>query len=503
MQRALIGVSLLTLSIVAGCAPQSFERGESYYADRYHVRDAASRRVDGTGYLRFNALMISDLDDALEAGRQGDSATMRHMGELVLRAATSLAQTAAENEIRRMPADGRARLAALAGCDATPEALAAEFRRRSQSSLDSLLDELARMEHDGVYRRLAAIRQQIEPAIADQGRLGRQLALGFGALPAWMGVEGVEQEMKQRHDEAQGQGFERAVAWDPAGDPAQDEFAKYAPILIMQWPEQRNYPAEYDRFGEVYLTGSPDDITVNINTSHAVVYAYGSEAKVHGRRYRQLCYAWWYPHRPAMTENDPVAGRIDGDTLRVTLGRDGRPAVFEVIQSCGCGHLVYVAQHVEELAREQFGAPVEGKTLAVEQPVTGKRDLYVMGTVEIPRQDPHPVVRALAGYHSIRDIGCVAGLATDGENVIEEHAFDLRPYDVLDRLPLGDGVASMFGPDGLVHNAGRAEGFLLAPTGMLSAGQPRKRGTQMIRWDEYSFDDPTLLDKTLRLPDAM
>ncbi len=58
----------------------------------------------------------------------------------------------------------------------------------------------------------------------------------------------------------------------------------------------------------------------------------------------------------------------------------------------------------------------------------------------------------------------------------------------------------MFGADGLVHNAGRPVGYLLAPTGMLSAGQPRKRGTQRVRWDDYLFDDPHFLERTLRLP---
>jgi hypothetical protein len=67
---------------------------------------------------------------------------------------------------------------------------------------------------------------------------------------------------------------------------------------------------------------------------------------------------------------------------------------------------------------------------------------------------------------------------------------------------LGDGVASMFGGDGLVHNAGRGEGWLLAPTGMLSAGQTRQLGTMKIRMDAYDYDDPRLLERNLRLPDG-
>jgi hypothetical protein len=60
----------------------------------------------------------------------------------------------------------------------------------------------------------------------------------------------------------------------------------------------------------------------------------------------------------------------------------------------------------------------------------------------------------------------------------------------------------MFGSDGLVHNAGRKEGLLLAPTGMLSAGQPRQLGTMKIRMDAYDQDDPRLLEEGLRLPNG-
>jgi hypothetical protein len=84
--------------------------------------------------------------------------------------------------------------------------------------------------------------------------------------------------------------------------------------------------------------------------------------------------------------------------------------------------------------------------------------------------------------------------------IAEDRSYRIQDYNTLDRLPLREGIASMFGPDGLVHYAGRPEGFLLVPSGILSAGQPRKRGTQRIRWDDYLHDDPHLLEDTLRIP---
>ncbi len=98
-------------------------------------------------------------------------------------------------------------------------------------------------------------------------------------------------------------------------------------------------------------------------------------------------------------------------------------------------------------------------------------------------------------------MGVEAGGAWKGEaKVMSERTYLLKKYETLTRLPMGDGVASMFGSDGLVHNAGRAEGWLLAPTGMRSAGQPRQLGTMKIRMDAYDYDDPRLLDRQLRFP---
>jgi hypothetical protein len=60
----------------------------------------------------------------------------------------------------------------------------------------------------------------------------------------------------------------------------------------------------------------------------------------------------------------------------------------------------------------------------------------------------------------------------------------------------------MFYDNGLVRHAQRPEGVFFTPLGMLSAGQPRQRETQLIYWDQYDFDDPDLLSRLLNLPSS-
>ncbi len=494
---ALIGLA----SVGLGCAPSEFGPAEAYYAERHHVRDAAARHATSYWFLRFDELAISDLDDAIEAGRAGNAERMRRLAEQVLRAASSIACASGQGEIDRMPESGRRELADLADCPADAARLKEAYATRCQAALVDLLARHAELSNTTLCRELEQIHRAIEPAPDDQGRLARQILFAWAAAPAWMGVNKIDDAHESKPPATESDSIGRAAVWSPKSNGDADPFVSFAPTIAIEWPEARDYPADYDRFGEVYLSGSTDDIHVHVNATRPVLYTYHSEAKINGRRHRQLVYVWWFSDRPAMTDDDPAAGHIDGDTLRITLGSDGRPAVFEVLQSCGCGHLVYVADDVERRAREQFGGPLPDKTLAVERNVAGKRDLYVSGTVPVPDAHVRPVVFIQAGFHEVSGLRCMSASAPTDAETVEEHAYSLVPYSRLEQLPLGEGVASMFGPDGLVHNAGRTEGYLLAPTGILSAGQPRKRGTQKIRWDDYSFEDPRLLEKTLRLPD--
>ena len=481
-----------------GCAPKQLGPAVNFYADARSVRDGAARRCAASWFLRFNELMISDLDDAISEGRKGDVEHMRSAAARVLRAANGLAVDSAGGEIDRLGPSARTDLARRTHGPATAESLKDAFAREARTSLDDYLVQLERLEATAYRDRLAALRASIEPAPDDRGRTLRQLTLAWGALPAWIGVHNVEKKLDERV--ARESEFEQSVAWLPDLTGHDDLATRLAPAIIMESPKERSYPPEFDRVGEVYLTGQAQDINVNVNTSRPMIYWYTSEAKIHDRRYSQIVYSWWFPHRPAMEKNDPAAGHIDGDTFRITLDSKGQPAVFEVMQSCGCGHLVYVSESLEQTAEKQFGKPKQAGKLAVEKE-NGKHDLQVMGAVSVPADKPRPVVYVMAGYHSVANVTCQEH-AAEIKGVLEKHAFEVRAYGTLERLPLGDGIASMFGPDGLVHNAGREEGWLLAPTGMLSAGQPRKRGTQKIRWDEYSFDDPHLLEKALQLPDA-
>jgi hypothetical protein len=481
----------------AGCAPAGFEQAVSYYADQHRVRDAEVRRVRGSWDLRFDSLLISDLEEAIDSA---EPSVMRSKAEQVVSAAAALAKQSVRGELERMPPAGRQDLAKRGATNSDPDTLAERYAAGVDERLEVRLKELRRAGPTELRKYLRSIRRSIEPPPDDKWRGFRQLMLAWGAAPAWLGVEATEKTLEEDLEAHSKTTFEQFLVFERGETYEDGMLSAFSPTIIQQWPTSPPYEPRVDLFGSVYLAGNPSRIEVKIATDQPAVYGYTSEAKINGRRHKQLVYVWWYPERPPMKANDPAAGRIDGDTMRITLDSRGRPAIIEILQACGCGHLVFVAERIEKAAQAEFGGALPGKSFAVEKDVPGKRDLIVGGQFEAGSGAARPVVHVMAGVHSITTVEYEPPGDILAVPPARQRRYRLIPYDALKRLPLGNGVASMFGADGLVHNAGRKEGYLLAPTGMLSAGQPRMRGTQKIRWDEYQFSDPHLLEKCLRLP---
>ncbi len=488
---------LMALLLAGGCAPAGFSRAVGYYAEKSAVTDAAARHTSTSPYYRFNTALLSDLDDALG---DVDAPAQRKMAAAVLRGANAHSRVSCANEIERMPADSRHALAALAGVDASATALQRHFAGLAGAALEQDLDEVDQLSAAGLQRKLRTIRKGVEDLPDDRGRALRRVFYSWAALLTAKGIAQEEAKLPEKCVAKANKKFDRVAVWRPGEDARSALIARYAPIIGMAWPRKRHYDAGCDRIGAVKLSTDGRRIEVRIDSAAPAVYSYTTVAKIKGRRLQQLNYVWWFSERPEMTRDDPAAGHIDGAMLRITLDANEEPLFVESSLNCGCAHEVFVADAVESAARQAFGAAFAGKRFAVEKRVRDKHDVVVIHEFHTGSNAARPLVLSAAGYHEVCRVEFDAAEAIDTMDIAEDRPYRILDYETLDRLPLGGGIGSMFGPDGLVHNAGRPEGYLLAPSGMLSAGQPRKRGTQRIRWDDYLHDDPHLLEKTLRIP---
>lgn len=495
--RVLLPGCLITLWIAGGCAPTQYERAIAYHAEKTAVTDAAARHTTTSAYYRFNTALLSDLDDALE---YTDAAAQRKMAGAVLRGANALSQRSSDNEIERMPADSRKTLATLAGIEASATALGRHFAVLASAVLESDLRDVDRLPRPDLLKKLRSIREGVQDLPDDRGRSQRKVLYAWAALMTANGIAREESHLAEKCIAKAEKTFDRIAIWRPSESDGASLMTRYAPIIGVEWPAKRNYDTDFDRIGGVKLSAEGRRIEVHIDPTEPTVYSYVTMAKIDGRRLRQLNYVWWFAERPEMSYDDPVAGHIDGSMLRITLDTNDEPIFVESSLNCGCAHEVFVSDRIESAARQAFGAPLTGKRFAVEKSIPGKHDVVVIDTFDTLPSPVHPLILSAAGYHEVFQVRFDTPKWIDSLEIMEDASYQLANYDTLDALPLGEGIASMFGPDGLVHNAGRPEGFLLAPSGILSAGQPRKRGTQRIRWDDYLHDDPHLLEKALRIP---
>lgn len=499
-QRAfcIFSFGCLTIPIVlAGCAPSQFGPAVAYYAEKTAVTNPDARHTATSPFYRFNAAILSDLDDAIACP---DAQTQSKLATSVLRNANELSRTATANEIKRMPDQACQKLASIANVSADRLKLANHFALIARAALESDLQEVDQISPSELRSKLVNIRKRLAVLPDDKNRLTRQLLYAWAAPMTALGIAREESHLADKCIAKAEKKFDRIALWRPKRLDEASLIGKYAPIIGVEWPAQRTYDANFDRIGGVRLVGTNQIDKVSIDPADPTVYTYLTNAKIQGQKFKQLNYVWWFDERPEMVKDDPASGHIDGSMLRITLDANDRPLFVESSLNCGCAHEVFVSNRIESAARKAFGGAVKDKRFAVEKNLTGKHDVVVINTFDLESQADRTLVLLSAGYHEVCQVSFNSSKWSDALAIAEETTYQLADYDSLDALPVGGGIASMFGSDGLVHHAGRPEGYMLVPSGILSAGQPRKRGTQRIRWDDHLHDDPHLLENTLRIP---
>lgn len=500
-----IVASLFVLPVfqIAGCAPASFQDNISWTVDRYHTANARSRLVNEMPFLRLDDSLldrlkrIDDVADPADADRQ-----LRD----ILDASHALAVSSAGEEIDHLPEAAIDNLWRRHFQNPPSGDRRSEIRSRYLQQLDSEYAAYCATlpnapTSNSVHQVAQSIAERAGPSVKDQrggGLLLKEIARQYDrpadAANSLRGSFVRYSPAPMTADELAADGL---TSEDAAA------LIRYAPVLLQERRDSAKYAARDDEIGKVQLDGVPGQIQVELDTSAPMLYAYAQTAVIHDREHAQLVYCWWFPEHPAMTPGDPEAGHVDGATIRITLDTQSRPAIVETIQNCGCHIRCFASAALDAEASRVQSTTSESPASALEKPKRETPRLDVTDTFDLSQSDNPAtlVIVSRAGFHDVVAISGESNTPGETRQILASRTYRLAPYDILENLPTRFGRASMFGPDGLVHNAGRLEGWLLAPTGMRSAGQPRQRGTQLICWDALNFDDPHLLEKTLRLPD--
>ncbi len=501
---------LAAVACLGGCAttPTDLAHGLPWTARREKVSEASVQRLVHHPEIAVDAVTLKELHLAAE---EDDLDVERGRVRELLADARRRGDIATEREIARLEGAELDRLARRygvpAGVDPRAELLTA-WRSEADRLYARLQRDIAACDDDAALDALVAfLESDAEPSIKSV-RYDPGIWAAFEGASRRAADDLYAAEAAATPDAA----FESARRIVPTGEiaapPADlqvlgatrehwDLLVRWAPIVVQESvPASRHDPA-VDVFGRVTAV---DADRIEVGGASATVYAYARTVPIDGLRHVQLVWTLWYPESVATGGSDAEAGHIEGITLRATLDPWTRePILFETLDACGCFHRVYPTRSLAAAAEREHGSPlvppVEGGAACGD----GPRPLLLGRIIDDPRPGERPVIRCSAGNHGIVDVRFAA--SGSAAEVMAEADYDLLAYDRLEHLPLpGGGVASMFHENGLVKGAQRKEGRYFVPLGMLSAGQPRQRGTQLILFDDWDFDDPDLFPHALHWP---
>jgi hypothetical protein len=431
------------------------------------TRDAQDARVPGFPYLRVSRLLA-----ALRPAAQSDDAALHALADRML----ALDQEARRYEIMNLPAGQIPPLR--------------EAMQRTEQCGRLMRDiDLARPDSRSALLRRAEV--------PDDYRLASRI-LGLywlTRIPFAEGVRRQEEETRAAYRRAAAATDDRRLlryapepdaplprasvalvlkhaAGNPLGipDPAESELkallAAYAPSFEIE------VKSDDDRFGELrWLRGSE---APSVNGAMLAVYGHPAWTRYEGRVLLQLVYTLWFAQRPPQSGGDPLAGKLDGITWRVTLAPDGEPLVYDAIHPCGCYH-------------QFFPTP-----RAAVRPGPGGIEEWMFSPQALPRiaDGERPLVRIASGTHYIERVAVVRGT----DSLVR---YELRPYGELRSLiRYAGGRASVFGEDGLVPGTERAERLVFWPMGIASAGAMRQWGRHATAFiGRRHFDDADLFEK--------
>lgn len=478
-----------------------------------NVTDARFLSVKGRPYLKVDYFLNRDLEDYPEV--QGADRKREYIQD-VLDRSHSLGDRSMQLVLPRVPPDDWAKFswpgggsAEPSGTPFNPSRLLGDYLSFSKDMVGEEKSKVRDLTGEAdLDRYVAGLKGDVEESIMRKGKGARKLK-AFPLVPFvnfWMSYHAWADDRGPHSPE-----FKRSEMFVPppvpSGQPSPERMDHwsllqyYAPAVVQEIAEKPSYDPKDDHFGEVVPEGKSEaEMVPRVLSDKPAVYAYLEEKPFRGGTLVQLVYTLWYPEHPKLKFFDPEAGPMQGWTLRVTLDKQFHPVLFESVSNCGCYYKVFPTERLERMSREEYKDLLADKKFYIENHVPGVIDAVVP---ELVRMD-EAAGRKIALFYSAGEHQLVTVRPLDPSLEKQfgatEKPYDLLPYETLENLPFNGYAVSLFAPDGLVKNGDRPECFLLKPTGMHHAGHARQRETQMIYFDQADFDDPTLLDRYLRLP---
>lgn len=194
--------------------------------------------------------------------------------------------------------------------------------------------------------------------------------------------------------------FDRAIFYKPRTGSWPGLEETYAPLIVQEISEQGVNDGDTARF----------------------VYASRDHATIGDSSHDRVSYSW-------RSAGGGAPSRLAWQGIRITIGHDGFPLLWEVLNSAERVALVYVSESAERAAQKAYGPPQPGRRFAIE-PCPG--DVSRPMVVNVLPDGPVPMgpyIYLAKGSHEVTTVLCRCSPSQMNE-VVEARWYDLRPGDV-------------------------------------------------------------------------
>jgi hypothetical protein len=205
-----------------------------------------------------------------------------------------------------------------------------------------------------------------------------------------------DDERRALYDRAD-RSFAAGVLLKPVAVSADETETDLAPLLLQQ--------ADPSEFGA--------------KRPERVVSVLSGTVKIGTTSYEQRTYLWSHP---ALSTGDrPVAQGV-----RMTLGSDGFPAIYEVLTDSSGARPIFVTTVLEDAASAEFGDPLEGRRFAIERAVEDAPDVIVPGILEPGPTPLGPFVYLTEPAHDVATLICRC-MPSQVEVILDSLEYRLEP----------------------------------------------------------------------------
>lgn len=216
--------------------------------------------------------------------------------------------------------------------------------------------------------------------------------------------------------------FDRAILLKPRDSEGGLE-ERLAPLIVLETAGPIGEGLDKAGFGAARfdLQGH-----LHFDASRPTLYTDRSTITIRNVEYAQISYNWWFP--PMRTDSAATARTSGG--VRITLGEDGFPLVWEVLGCRGQAETIFVSASLERAAVEAFGGPLPGRRYTVERRIANKGAAPVVRVLEDGPIPMGPYIYFDAKTHGVTTLLCRC-MPSQVQRFVGTKYYDLAPVEEL------------------------------------------------------------------------